>query len=427
MRSVSRLSLFVLCVCLLALVQASAGLAAGQTLYVKTSGSDTAACTATAPCRTIKHAVAVAGSGDTISVGSGTFSEDYGVSVDKDLTITGLGWYSTRVELGFYNSLGGGCFPVFQIEDGATVALAKMTISRGISGGQGCAAGGIYNRGALTLTSVRVADNLAPGVENASWASLAMTNVSIEHNLGGGLLNWGTATLDDSRITDSYGSYPAGVRNGGTLVVNRGLFARNAGPGLEVNIDDCGTTTLVNVTISGNHGGVDVSCGALTLKHVTIAANDNGGDRGSGLSAAFHSAADYVNVLNSIIATNSGKQCQLYAVAPAIVSIGVSGSLIGDNSCLAWPAPANLIGVDPKLAPLSYGCVLVCAAFHLGATRVHKLLPGSPAIDSAEEQFCVPTDQLGTPRPQDGDGNGIPGCDMGAYEYKPPGGTTDTR
>ncbi len=97
MRPVSRLSLFVLCVCLLTLVQASAGLAAGQTLYVRTSGSDSSACTSTAPCRTIAHAVAVAASGDSIDVGTGTFVEGAGVVINKDLTIKGFTWLGTRV------------------------------------------------------------------------------------------------------------------------------------------------------------------------------------------------------------------------------------------------------------------------------------------------------------------------------------------
>ncbi len=38
------------------------------------------------------------------------------------------------------------------------------------------------------------------------------------------------------------------------------------------------------------------------------------------------------------------------------------------------------------------------------------LLDGSPALDAADAEFCLETDQIGTARPQGG------GCDAGAYE-----------
>src|SRR4029077_19413921 len=50
-------SLVTLSVSLLTLLLLSAGPAAGKTLYVKTSGNDSGSCTATAPCKTITHAV----------------------------------------------------------------------------------------------------------------------------------------------------------------------------------------------------------------------------------------------------------------------------------------------------------------------------------------------------------------------------------
>ena len=48
-----------------------------------------------------------------------------------------------------------------------------------------------------------------------------------------------------------------------------------------------------------------------------------------------------------------------------------------------------------------------------GSPAYFLLLPGSPAIDAANSDYCPATDQIGTPRPQ-GDG-----CDIGAIEFIP--------
>lgn len=75
---------------LLVALPASAAATAPSTRYVATAGSDAGSCTAAAPCRTIQHAIDVAGGGDTISIGAGTFVEQVTVT-DRDLTIAGAG------------------------------------------------------------------------------------------------------------------------------------------------------------------------------------------------------------------------------------------------------------------------------------------------------------------------------------------------
>ena len=52
-----------------------------------------------------------------------------------------------------------------------------------------------------------------------------------------------------------------------------------------------------------------------------------------------------------------------------------------------------------------------------GLTRTHALVAGSPAADAVPAGNCVTTtDQRGASRPQDGDGNTVPDCDIGAFE-----------
>jgi hypothetical protein len=411
------------------LLHVSADLAAGKTLYVKTSGKDSASCTAADPCRTIRHVVAVADSGDTIAVGAGTFDEGEGIFINKELTIAGVWFLATRVTLGWIDR-SKTFSPVFNIAEGAKVKLTGLTISGG-------SAGGIHNyKASLTLTNVWISNNTGgEGISN-SLGSLIMTNVGIDHNSGGaGLGNSGTALVIDSRIEGTYrlGTLPGdGVANGGTLIMNRGLIAGNEGTGLSqfqyASTECAATTYLLNVTISGNHNrGINAACGQLILRHVTIAANT--ADTGAGGLQVRHTTPV---LQNSIVATNGGKQCGFLG-GFSEKSISISHSLDGDGSCIFFPDPTagNLVGVDPKLSALAYrvGEDLIVKLFHIGANRVQALLPGSPAIDSGADALCTYTfpfgegwltDQLGVQRPVDGDGDGAAHCDMGAYEYQPP-------
>ena len=76
-------------------------------------------------------------------------------------------------------------------------------------------------------------------------------------------------------------------------------------------------------------------------------------------------------------------------------------NLISDSSCpFAVPA-ANIRNTNPLLGLLQ---------LNGGTTPTHALLPGSPAIDSANSAFCTPVDQRRVARPRG------PLCDIGAFE-----------
>ncbi len=408
---------------------AAARPAAATTLHVATTGSDFSIdCSAAAPCRTINHAVDLAGQGDTIQVGAGTFSEDFGIHVNKILDIVGTGWLGTRVQLGWYVS-GPSCCAVFNIEGEAIVTLSGMTIS----GGRGTFAGGISNQATLTLQNVRVADNISDASSGGAISNggfLTMYNVAVSHNRAYfGLINFGTAWIYDSRITDTFGTGAGshGVGNGGgTLTMNRGLIASNQGTGLAIwnpmpgGLEDtCPETNVTNVTISHNSGGgitakAGATCGGheVMLTHVTVAANT--AKTGSG---GLHVDYTTVNLRNSLLADNSGPQCGLSISSPANVT--AVGSMISDLSCNVQSATASLIGEDPLLGPLQWGVTgLAAKVLLLGPTKVHKLKSLSPAIDGGWPAYCAPTDQLGTLRTIDGNGDGVARCDMGAYEYR---------
>jgi hypothetical protein len=253
-----------------------------------------------------------------------------------------------------------------------------------------------------------------------------MTNVAVDQNSGhAGLTNYGSATITDSHINGTFTELTgpgAGIENEGTLMIDRGLIAGNQGPGLVTpklaTFPDCPTTTLVNVTITGNAGGgIGAYCGPTTLTHATVAGNKLVPPL-IGAGILVYPAAS-VALRNSIVTGNSmGNQC--------FGSVNATASLLCDNSCQGFPTSDNLVGLDPKLGGLSYqGGDSVTRLVRIGANRVKPLLKGSPAIDAAAAAYCIPYDQLANPRPVDGNGDNVAKCDMGAFEYRPPKTVTE--
>jgi len=183
--------------------------------------------------------------------------------------------------------------------------------------------------------------------------------------------------------TSGGGIYFKGENN--SLVIERsGLDANlshNLGGGLYIA---SGVATISNTTISGNRadeGGGLYNAGDSTLKHVTVVFNsaaDTGG--------IYDSAT--LQLYNSVVADNEGGDCA--GTLNALI-----GNLIRDRSC-----GHDGISRDPALLLLG------------GSPAYYLPQLGSPALDSASSQHCLPTDQRGIIRAPEA-------CDMGAAEYEP--------
>lgn len=106
-------------------------------------------------------------------------------------------------------------------------------------------------------------------------------------------------------------------------------------------------------------------------------------------------------------------------------------TLLGDNRfCDVTIASGDLIGdVDGGASAIEYEAVFVGGAqdngggFPVGSASVphktHALYPASLAVDAADAASCAMNDQRGVARPLNGDGEGDPVCDMGAFELEP--------
>ena len=133
------------------------------------------------------------------------------------------------------------------------------------------------------------------------------------------------------------------------------------------------------------------------MRNLTVNNNSATEDLGGGIFNFDGS----VSIRNSIISNNLyGGNC-----SGLITS---DGHNLEDTNTCGFTGPGDLINTNPLLGPLQNNG---------GPTLTHALLPGSPAIDAGDNSVCPTTDQRGVTRPQDGNGDGIAVCDIGAFEF----------
>jgi hypothetical protein len=258
-----------------------------------------------------------------------------------------------------------------------------------IQNGEEISGGGIVNSDHLTLDNVVLQHNHALGSGGAIYNGgvLTVTNSTIYSNTAdttsAGLINFGIATISESTF---HANVLSSLEYGGALHNNTGA-----------------TLDLINVTISGNEAGSGAgisNSGDVNLLNVTLVENVATNDFGSGVS-------NYgtVNFQNTIVANNmGGDQCEGTGTFNSL------GHNLENNNTCQFDEPTDLPSTSAFLQPLgNYG----------GPTLTHSLLPGSAAIDGANEMACPALDQAGQAR-VDGDGDGTAVCDIGAYEYQLP-------
>ena len=269
------------------------------------------------------------------------------------------------------------------------------------------ASGGRYiGYPSLSIGNSTITGNAVAGQFSYSYFSIIDSLVN-ENSMGfslGGNTPFTAIDTTFSRNTGTLLSFGAGTYKHPISRLSRCVVSNNTG----VIIDQGGgNISMENSTISDNEGiaisGSDY--GDVVIKSSTITGNQGG-------IIVDSSGYETLRITNSIIAGNSNNS---YSDLSSRGLVEVDHSLIqdpGNTQISSTDASGNLIGVNPLLAPL---------ADNGGPTMTHALLPGSPAIDSADAANCPTTDQRGISRPQDGDTNGSLICDIGAYELNKTG------
>jgi hypothetical protein len=198
------------------------------------------------------------------------------------------------------NATGNGCVIVM-------AQTGNLTLTDGTVGGgwnnstTGNTAGGIVNKGTLTLNNVTI-DNCkgddGGGINNANGATLTIAGGTISNCLskrgGGGIVNKGTATLTNCTMDSNTATTRGGaIWNNSSLTVssstmssNQALAAGEGGDGGAIHLDG-GTANLSDVTITNNTskdaGGIYVKSDAtLTITGTSIISNNTSSEHGGG-------------------------------------------------------------------------------------------------------------------------------------------------
>ena len=348
------------------------------------------------PYCSISAAIAAAVNGDDINVGPGTYNEN--LSILKSISISGSDAETTIVD-------GGGLSRTIFIQ--GDVVISGVTVQNGYtSTGLG---GGIWiNGGSLILTDAIVINNQADG--------------------GGGIGTSAPLTLLRSVVSDNTSTNSLGSASGGGVYISfsaadtqiiASTISNNTSDYSAGGILNLGSSTaIVNSTISGN--ATDVFGGGLangggsssnvTLSNVTVSGNT--AVAGGGVV----NTNGVVRLSNTIVAGNSDLGSAPDCGEQTIHSDGYNliGSTVG---CSFVPATGDILDQGAAgLGPLTDNG---------GGSPTHALLPGSRAIESGNPAGCreennllLSTDQTGESRTVDGDVDGIPVCDIGAYGFR---------
>lgn len=250
--------------------------------------------------------------------------------------------------------------------------------------------------------------------------NLTIANGRVNSGNGGGIDNRGTLTVINSTISGNYApGAGGGLRNNASgarmTVINSTIISNTAGVrggGLDMHSDSgtCADTPSVivrNSTFSGNSAGGGGGGGLANFHGVMeITHSTITGNSATNGGGIWSNRNDPCTLIgNTIIAGNNNNDIAANSTDEPLISLGYN--LIGTaGSNVDLAVEFDEPGdMINIVAPL-----LGSLADNGGSTQTHALLPGSPAIDAGDCTSGPATDQRGVARPQDDT------CDIGAYE-----------
>ena len=362
---------------------------------------------------TIQAAIDAASAGDSVVVAPGTYHERIDFKGKAIEVKSSAGPATTIID-------GGGLPNVVKFRTGETRAsvLRGFTVTNGAYAPGSWLGIGIHMEGSSpsVIGNVVTGNSAPPG----TWAGIGMSTEG------------GAPLIEGNKIVDN----PGGSIGGG-IWVNAGSTPEIVGNLIEGQSADFGAGiaigrgTLRDNIISGNTssnwgGGVLANSGVVLVNNLIV--GNSSGVSGGGVWLG-DGSGDASSLVNNTFAGNQSP-------AGAALTIEGSGLTLTDN-VLTGPAASGTVmcqhGAESgsvfdhndvyNSTPAPYaGCASATGSNgNISADPMfdadYRLRFGSPAIDAGTAGASVPsTDLAGSSRPADGDGDGVPVVDMGAYE-----------
>jgi hypothetical protein len=311
--------------------------------------------------------IAAAQDGDTIVFAPGLVGKTITLNseflINKNLNIAGPGAGQLTVS-------GNNGSRVFEVAQGMQVTLSGLTISKGFATN---GAGILVDTGAVlalsdsTLSSnsasksQKYVGNFGGGIDNYGTATVSNCTLTNNTSLGGGggIYNHATLTVNNNSIVS--GNSDVGIANlgmatisGSTLSGNSNAAVYNFG-GATVTVDDClvsgntsdygggifngGAATLSNSTLSGNvastyGGGVYSSgrSGTLNMSGCTLFGNSSTFNSGGGIYISAGKATISNCTLSDNSAANYGGGISISLFGGLGATLTITGSTLTGNS-----------------------------------------------------------------------------------------------
>lgn len=272
----------------------------------------------------LQATVDAAPAGSVITLCPGTFRTN--LRIARDLSIFGDGSGRTILDGGLSDS-------VVMIGVDATVALERLTLSRGKKIGTG---GGIDNQGKLVMRQCQVTNNAATfrggGIHNDATGRLKLEQCRVEDNAaagggvsrGGGIWNHGVLEIVESTVSRNTAVFDGGgvVNFGELTVLDSAIDTNRAGdpqqltsgsgggiyhvhPGVNPGASTPGLMVLKRSSVHGNSahegGGIHISGGDVTLENCEV--DENEGAFGGGINVTGN-----LTLLHTSVVRNSAGQ-----------------------------------------------------------------------------------------------------------------------
>ena len=355
-----------------------------------------------------------------------TFAADYTITlvgsqlpvITSEITITGNGAANTILQAHALPNTA--TYRVLEISAAGNLTLDGVTVRNG----KGFLGGGILNWGTATITASTLNGNTATfdggGISNFGTATITASTLSgnTAGNYGGGIYNWGTATITASTLSSNTADYNGGgIYNDGTATITASTLNGNTA-NFGGGIYNYGTATITASTISGNtanEGGGISNRASLSVANSTLVGNSATTGGGGAILSGNSGTATLTNV--TISGNASASQAAVWNESGTLhltntIIANSTGAADCKNDATLGTNVNNLVEDNTCFPALSGDPLLAPLADNGGDTQTLALLAGSPAIDAGTNVGCPATDQRGVARPQNGT------CDIGAYEFE---------